>query len=194
MGHRCKSKNISEEKLMRINYTKAILYAFYNIEAVKEQIDEIVEKKALASMTDCSPCDEQCEKILTYMAQKVALVELKNKIKLVLRSLTDYELDILDYKYFKQKPKEYFANFDTEGRTYFRQQSNLIKKGAALCEMVGISNEWFEKNFLEMNFFKQLLKRVDESQPKPKKTKIKSVIKKTQEKQQKAVSDFMLIA
>ena len=187
-------QNISEEKLMKINYTKAILYAFYNIEAVKEQIDEIVENKALASMTDCSPCDEQCEKILTYMAQKVALIELKNKVKLILRSLTDYELDLLDYKYFKQKPKEYFANFDTEGRTYFRKQSNVVKKVAALCEMVNISNEWFEKNFLEMNFFKQLLKRVDESQPKPKKPKIKRIVKKTQEKKLQSSSEFMLIA
>ena len=187
-------QNISEEKLMKINYTKAILYAFYNIEAVKEQIDEIVENRALASMTDCSPCDEQCEKILTYMAQKVALIELKNKVKLILRSLTDYELDLLDYKYFKQKPKEYFINFDTEGRTYFRKQSNVVKKVAALCEMVNISNEWFEKNFLEMNFFKQLLKRVDESQPKPKKPKIKRIVKKTQEKKLQSSSEFMLIA
>ena len=138
---------------MRINYTKAILYAFYNIEAVKEQIDEIVEKKALASMTDCSPCDEQCEKILTYMAQKVALVELKNKIKLVLRSLTDYELDILDYKYFKQKPKEYFANFDTEGRTYFRKQSKLVDKLGAMLTQKGLDKQFFNQNLMPIELF-----------------------------------------
>lgn len=179
---------------MRINYTKAIMYAFYNIEAVKEQIDEIVEKKALASMTDCSPCDEQCEKILNYMAQKVALNELKNKVKLILRGLSSYELDLLDYKYFKQKPKEYFASMDTEGRTYFRKQTNVVNKVASLCEMVGISNEWFEKNFLEMNFFRQILKRVDENQNKIKKIKIKKVVKKASEEQRKAVDNFMLIA
>ncbi len=141
-------------------YTKTILYAYANIEAVKEQIDDFVKSKALSSMKDCSPCLEQCEKILDYTAQKVALIELKEFVDKVISKLTNYELDCLDYKYFKQKPKEYYIDFDSESRGYFRKQISLIKKISNLFDSVGLTDAWFEKNCLNTNFFIELLKRV----------------------------------
>ena len=63
---------------MNVIYTKAVLYAYTSIEAVKRQIDDFVERRALASMNDYSPCDEQCEVIIEHMAQKVILTQLKN--------------------------------------------------------------------------------------------------------------------
>ena len=47
---------------MNVYYAKTVLYAYANVDAVVEQIDELVEKKALSSMRDFSPCEEQCEK------------------------------------------------------------------------------------------------------------------------------------
>ena len=74
---------------MTHNYTRTILYAYANIDAVKEQIDDFVESKALSSMRDFSPCVEQCEKILDYTAQKVALIELKEFTEKALEKVAD---------------------------------------------------------------------------------------------------------
>ena len=40
----------------------------------------------------------------------------------VLEKLNQYELDCLEYKYFKRKSKEYFIGFDFVSRSYFRRR------------------------------------------------------------------------
>ena len=173
---------------MNIYYAKTVLYAYANIEAVKEQIDNFVERKALSSMSDYTPCIEQCESILNYTAQKVALIELKELVEMVLKKLSGYELDCLDYKYFKQKPKEYFKDFDCESRSYFRRQVSLVKKIAESFENVGLTDEWFKKNCLNTNFFKELLKRVELQEKQNYKNKAKKQRKKELEREtEKAV-------
>ena len=165
---------------MKQNYTRTILYAYANIEAVKEQIDDFVERKALSSMKDFSPAIEQCEKMLEYTAQKVALIELKELTEKALKKLSSYEMDCLEYKYFRRKPKEYFIGFDYESRSYFRKQVSLIKKLSEQFDEVGLSDKWFEKNCLNTNFFKELLKRVEMHETQCNKNKKKE--KKVQEK------------
>ncbi len=165
---------------MKHNYTRTILYAYANIDAVKEQIDDFVESKALSSMRDFSPCVEQCEKILDYTAQKVALIELKEFTEKALEKLSPYEMDCLEYKYFKRKPKEYFIGFDYESRSYFRKQVSLIKRLSEYFDGVGLTDNWFEKNCLNTNFFKELLKRVEQYEKESNKNKKKA--KKPQEK------------
>ncbi len=165
---------------MKHNYTRTILYAYANIEAVKEQIDDFVERKALSSMKDFSPAIEQCEKMLEYTAQKVALIELKELTEKALKKLSSYEMDCLEYKYFRRKPKEYFIGFDYESRSYFRKQVRLIKKLSEQFDEVGLSDKWFEKNCLNTNFFKELLKRVEMHETQCNKNKKKE--KKVQEK------------
>ncbi len=165
---------------MKTTYTKTVLYAYANIEVIKAQIDDFVERKALASISDFSPCVEQCEKILEYTAQKVALIELKQQAEKVLKKLSAHEMDCLDYKYFKKKPKEYFIGFDFESRSYFRKQVSLIKKISEQFDRVGLTDEWFEKNCLNTNFFKELLKRVEHYEVQCYKNKKK--VKKSQEK------------
>ena len=165
---------------MKHNYTRTILYAYANIDAVKEQIDDFVESKALSSMRDFSPCIEQCEKILDYTAQKVALIELKEFTEKALKKLSSYEMDCLEYKYFKRKPKEYFIGFDYESRSYFRKQVSLIKRLSEYFDGVGLTDNWFEKNCLNTNFFKELLKRVEQYEKESNKNKKKT--KKPQEK------------
>ncbi|MBE7081994.1 MAG: hypothetical protein E7372_05505 [Clostridiales bacterium] len=165
---------------MKHNYTRTILYAYANIDAVKEQIDDFVESKAISSMRDFSPCVEQCEKILDYTAQKVALIELKEFTEKALEKLSPYEMDCLEYKYFKRKPKEYFIGFDYESRSYFRKQVSLIKRLSEYFDGVGLTDNWFEKNCLNTNFFKELLKRVEQYEKESNKNKKK--VKKPQEK------------
>ena len=156
---------------MNINYAKSVLYAYPNIDSIMEQIDELVEKKALSSMTDFTPALWQYEKILSYTAQKDMFIHLKLTAGKVLSKFTEDELDCLDYKYFKLKPKEYYVNFDASSRAYFRKQVKLAKLFAERLERAGIDDGWFESNCLETDFFKELLKRVIEHEKLSRKNK-----------------------
>ena len=154
----------NKEQPMKTNYIKTILYSFPQIEKVQNQIDEVIKNKAMASMEDNSPCDEQCEKILNLLAQKVILDDIKRKIKLLNRGLTDNEKDLLAYKYFKNKPYSYFIDKDVSSRNYFRKQANVLKKISDIFEMMGLNDKWFEEKCLTTPYFEQQLKRVEESE------------------------------
>ena len=175
---------------MNVQYAKTALYAYPNIKEVAEQIDELVERKALASMSDCSPEIEQCEKVVEYTAQKCVLFALKIYIDEVLEKLKDIEIDCLEYKYFKRKPKEYFYGFDAESRGYFRRQIKLAEKIADKLEKAGATDEWFEQNCLQMDFFKELLKRVIEHEESVKKVdkKANGIVKEKQLQIQKKLT------
>lgn len=161
---------------MNVYYAKSVLYAYPHLEAIMEQLDELVERKALCSMNDYSPCLEIAEKILDFTAQKDVFITLKILSDKVLKKFNGDELDCFDYKYFKQKPKEYYIGFDAESRGYFRKQIRIAKKFAELLEHLGATDEWFEKNCMRMDFFKDMYKRVIEHEKnsfknKPKKLK-----------------------
>ncbi len=156
-------------------YTKSVLYAYPHIDELCEQIDELSEKQALASMTDTSPAFFQCQKLVMLIFEKQTFIELKEKTKRALKGLSQDELDCLDYKYFKQKPKDYFLNFDTKSRTYFRKQNRLLSKVSDRLERVGVTDEWFNENCMPTDFFRDMVETVIESQEFTKKTTNKEV-------------------
>jgi hypothetical protein len=133
------------------------------------QIDDIVLRKALSSMSDFSPCEEQCAKIIELTEQKKIYIDFKLRADKVVESLSEYELDCLDYKYFKQKPKEYYNGFDVSSRSYFRKQIRIAKKVNSLMEKQGLNDKWFEKYCLKMSFFFELLRRVISAEKRDKK-------------------------
>lgn len=154
---------------MNIFYAKTVLYAYTNVDAVAEQIDELVEKKALSSMRDFSPCEEQCEKIINLTYSKDVLFELKIFAEKALIAFNDEELKYLDYKYFKKMPKESFIGFDYTSRNYFRKQVRLAEKFAKRLEKFGADDQWFEKQCLKIDFLREMYKRVMESEIKNRK-------------------------
>ncbi len=173
-------ENIEDEGryYMNIYYAKTVLYAYPHVEAIMEQIDELVERKALFSINDYSPCIEIAQKILDFTAQKDVFILIKLFCDKALRKFTDEEKDCFDYKYFKIKPKDYYENFDAESRGYFRRQVVLAKKFADTLEKLGATDRWFEENCLKIDFFKEMYKRVLEHEKsslknKPKKDKQK---------------------
>ena len=145
---------------MNTLYAKSILYAYPCLEVMIEQIDELVVKKALGSMDNFRPCVTQCETIIDLTEQKDLIIDLKLLCDQLLLKFTPDELDCLDYKYFKKKPKEYYSDFDFVSRAYFRKQIRLAKKFAILLEKAKWTDELFEKEYLKIDFFCELVKRV----------------------------------
>lgn len=170
---------------MKAIYTKTVLYAYTRIEAVKRQIDDYVERKALASMNDHSPCDEQCERIIKHMAQKVILTQLKSKLNVVLACITDEEMDLLDFKYFRKRSKSYYEHMNTTGRSYYRKQSNLLKKISRLCGKSFLTDQWFEENCLKINFIRRIIKMVERSERTPTRFREEKMLKEIDQKKQK---------
>lgn len=166
-------------------YAKAVLYAYKHLEDVMEQIDELVEKKALSSINDLSPCVCQCEKILSYTEQKDTLIVLKIIVDKVLEKFSNEELVYFSYKYFRDKEKDCFRDFDYTGRAYFRKQVKLAEKFADKLEKSGVNDEWFEEYCLKMDFFKELLKRVYELEDKTLKNRSKRKVSDRREREYK---------
>jgi hypothetical protein len=92
-----------------------------------------------------------------------------------LSKLTPYDLDCLDYKYFKKKPKEYYVDFDAESRNYFRKQTRLVNLIAKSFDKMGLTDDWFENNALKVNFMIELLRRVKIHEEKSKQKKVLKV-------------------
>lgn len=143
-------------------YEKVLLYAYPHLEDLSRQIDELVLKRALSSFSNYTCCETQCEMILNMSDQKVRLLALKSRLDEILTRLTDYEIELLEYKYFKRKPKSSFSDFDSTSRQYFRRQLKLTEKISALLNRVGMTEKWFNENYLDIDFMKLLLDRVIE--------------------------------
>ena len=158
---------------MKNTYCKCLLYAYPNVEQLLDQLDTLAEKKVLASMDDFTPCLEQCEKILSITEQKDVLIMIKLKTEQILSGLTYEELDLLDYKYFKQKPKEYYSDYDCSSRAYFRKQNKVLDKMSLLFEKAGFTDEWFTKECLKNDFFVRLYAGVREREDSVKKESVK---------------------
>ena len=152
-------------------YVKCVLYAYPNIESIKSQIDDLMEKRAYSSMMDVSPAEQQCVKMVGYIFQKDILNELKDLVEGALKNFTPYQLDCFDYKYFKLKDREYYQGFDAKSRGYFRTQNKLVELFSQRAEKVGLNDQWFVENCLQLDFFKELLKRVKERENATKKEK-----------------------
>ena len=149
---------------MKVLYAKAALYSYAHLEAIAEQLDEIVEKKAFSSSMNFSPALNQFEEIIGLTHQKQIIYALKLCLDVALKKFSDREKDFLDYKYFRLKPKEYYKDFDASSRGYFRTQVRLAEKFAECLQKAGYSDERFEEECLSIEFFREMLARVKEKE------------------------------
>ena len=147
---------------MNVLYAKAVLYAYVHLESIAEQIDEIVEKRALSSSVDFSPAEVLCEKIVNLTYQKGIVLSLKVCALEALKRFNEEELLCLDYKYFHTKNKDEYTSIDPASRRYFRLQIRIAKKFADVMEKIGFTDERFKSECLSMEFFREMLKRVKE--------------------------------
>ncbi|PWM70536.1 MAG: hypothetical protein DBX59_10660 [Bacillota bacterium] len=153
-------------------YAKAILYIYSGIEGVVKQIDDIVLQKALASFSDTTSCLSQAERIVENIRQKELLLELKSVAEAALASFSEEEMKYFEYKYFKRKPKSYFENFDVAGRKYFRTQIRLLERFCKNLERKGLNEEAFCRDYLPMEFIRELVRRIEKSEEKAEQIKL----------------------
>ena len=160
---------------MNILYAKTILYAYAHLLEIASQIDDLVLKKALSSMSNIAPAYKQYQEVEQLTYEKDVVFVIKKVCDKVLNKFTEEEMKYFHYKYFKDKPKSFYEGFDTTSRTYFRKQVSLVKKFSERLEKSGIDDKFFIKKCLEVDFFKQLLRRTEEYEKILRKNKPKHV-------------------
>ena len=143
-------------------FVKSILYTYSVIDDLCAQMDDLVVRRAVSSMQNFSPADKQFEKVITLTEQKKTLILVCKVLEEVMETLSEEERDLLDYKYFKKKPKSYYKDFDYLSRSYFRRQSVLVDKISVRFENRGINDAFIKEKCLSIKFFREMIKRVAE--------------------------------
>lgn len=141
------------------HYQKTILYVYPNLKRYVDGIDDLVEKAAVNSFYDLTPCEIQANNILRLIENKELLIELKLLIDDALKAFSNEEIKYFEYKYFKRKPKSFFFELDTQSRNYFRKQLRLLAKFTKIINGLGINEETFEK-YLKIGFISNVYDRV----------------------------------
>ena len=149
---------------MKEIYAKVMLYSYRHLPKIADQIDDLVEKKALSSISDCSPAMAQYQKIVRLTYQKQIVLSLSLNVKTVLGKFSEAEREYFEYKYFRGINPAKNYSFDPSSRNYFRVQNRLIKKFAGFAEKIGYGDERVEKELLSVEFFREMLKRAEEKE------------------------------
>ena len=145
------------------DYQKVLLYAYPKLGRVAEDIGQIVEAKARASVMGRESALACAEKLIGYNFLRGQLLFLKDALDGLLANLTREERFLLEYKYFRRK-KELAAYADLRlscsERTYFRRQQRLARTVNAELVRRGLTEEWFFEAFSGVSFFMSALDSV----------------------------------
>lgn len=147
---------------MNTLYTKVLLYTYPNIESLVDQIDELVEKKALGSMEANVPCIDLCNSIIGLIKEKDLYLNLLVILDGIFEDLTEDEMLCIEYKYFMVRDKVKFRDFDYTSKQYFRKQNKILEKIKRRLERKGYDDNFFRENCLPIKFFKSVLRGVKE--------------------------------
>lgn len=155
---------------MKEIYAKTMLYAYPYVDSMIQRIDEKILNKALSSMFDTSPSEEQCAKVVVLSGKKEDLRYLKHLVERMVMKFSFSDFDYFDYRYFKLRPREYYKGKIKIDRTYYRKQERLLKKFCSILLAIGGDDTWFEEKFLTIKYIKNLYQKIVEAE-KNKKTK-----------------------
>ena len=145
---------------MMILYAEAVLSIYSSLEDIIYEIDNIVLKRALNSMDDCSPALTQCERVIDLIKEKDLLINLFLSADKAIFSFENDDRVLLEYKYFRSCEKERYAYIDYKSRAYFRRQNALLEKFSKKMNKLGFTDEYFEKHYLTIDFIKNTVKKI----------------------------------
>ena len=131
---------------MKNDYVKAVLYTYPALDKIGEAVETAVENKALLSYKNPRSTEEVAGEIAREIAAREAIFELQSLVDQLLKSLTEEENYLLEYKYFRRKQAlDAFGGFalDCSERSYFRKQQLLLDKAADYFGKNGWSRERF---------------------------------------------------
>ncbi|MBQ8684984.1 MAG: hypothetical protein IJ514_02285 [Clostridia bacterium] len=148
------------------NYTKAVLYAYPLMKTIGEDYAEHIKNRAVLSYRS----DRTAEEIALYLAEEILHKErlqwLKACVERVLGRLSAVERLLVEIRYFGRERKIKKAPVKEENKRtgfgewskskYFRRLRRLSEKAGAMLEAEGLTEERFEAEFAQDDFFKRI--------------------------------------
>lgn len=149
---------------MNTEYAKAILYVYPVMEALIEASRGAAENKALLSYRSRFDAMHDLEEVAQELFLAERLDDLKQLLDKIFLRLSDEELFLLEYRYFRRKKE--LARFGEElacsERNYFRKQERLLQKIAAQLSLNGVTEQYFlqafEKSLCLMKVYRAIVK------------------------------------
>lgn len=151
---------------------KTMLCAYGYLGAAADKLDELTMGRALsAGVSDKGggtagglTTYEQVDRILDLVNKKVRLCSLKATIDETLNQLSYEEQLILKMRYIQGLKFEYFGDIlKYTKRTYFRRIDTALKKFCGAMARNGYSDEWFEKEYMNQKWIKNLYRKLYKS-------------------------------
>ena len=149
-----------------LNYVKVLLYSYPKLDALADAVGCGAEVKALLSFRGRCDALSIAEKVAEEIVISKKLSLLKGELDRAISNLTDRELFLLEYKYFRRK--EYlrgkFSGFvlGCSERSYFRMQNALLVKMASRLKMLGYTQQRFFSEFGNFSPFMRVYRAVAE--------------------------------
>lgn len=141
-----------------MNYAKVILTAYPYLDDAILNMEKQIDKRCKLSFYSSKPCQDYAEKIANLIESKQKLVDLKDKITLVLSRLDGLDLSLIKYKYFNNG---LIGDFNCSLRQYFRMQKKAIESFSELLSFINITEDYFIKNYADIPYIKSIMIKED---------------------------------
>ena len=149
-------------------YVKIILYTYPLLKRVEKDYEEHIANKALLSYDGRWTAEQTAEYLAKEIIEMHRLEWLKEKVKCVLKALTEEEKVLLEIKYFGNKrklksllKKEIPSAVKWTERSYFRRQKRLEERLGALFTGVGLTEEKFLRELASLDIVGKVARAVE---------------------------------
>ena len=147
------------------DYEKLILYSYPRLEAIAEAVEVGARNKALLSFRSTADTLSLLERISQDALTARELRLLKAETEKILLTLSEEELYLLEYKYFRRRKvlRGKFADYELalSERSYFRKQNELLKKISSRMRTSGLTKEDFLARFGHFSPFMRALRALE---------------------------------
>ena len=144
-------------------YEKTLLYLYPYIEKMSEAIGRSTEVKAALSYR-VEDTEWVVEELLKQIVWREVLGDVKRELREVLKSFSEEEAFLLEYKFFRRRKKlrDYGAEppMRLSERTFYRRQKEVLRKFSALLAFRGLNEGWFSENLLPMDWVEAVYREV----------------------------------
>ena len=152
------------------NYAKVVLYAYPLLKTVEKDYAEHIRNRAILSYESNTTAQRLAEYLAGELICQKNLSWLKSTVKEVVDKLSAEERELLSIRYFGKtfrarnflKPIAEGGEKGWSARKYFRKQARLSDKVGAMLRAAGITNELYQREFMNMDIFRKIHQFVEE--------------------------------
>ena len=141
---------------MKLNFAKALLYAYPHVEKLAQGIEIQIKKKAHKSVSDIRPVEKQANEIIDLIEKRYLLRDILEAVEDTVGSLKKEYQAYIAYRYFG-KPLEVEVVKD---RQFYRKIEKLVKHLATKFDEIGVDDKYFEEEYMKVSSIRHALEKV----------------------------------